>query len=243
MKYLLLILFTLALPLVAFCDTGTLTASAAPVFAPGATTTHGYYDLITLTHDYAGDATLQASATGAVSGKRTTLKITSSGTTQYVLTFGSGFTSQGTLVLGTTSGVVWMVEFVYDGTYFRECSRIRQAPALVVVPITATTCTLPYSEGAQYTFTPTTSTINLAIDKAGRIGAVINLRIIYDSSTACTTTFTTNIKTAQPFINTGFSDTEATALYGTTSYTSCYVTFVSDGTNWRIASGTELMAN
>lgn len=56
-------------------------------------------------------------------GQTITLEITTSGTTSYTLTFGSGVKNQGTLVTGTVSGKVFKLTFEHNGTYFVEISR------------------------------------------------------------------------------------------------------------------------
>jgi hypothetical protein len=66
-------------------------------------------------------ATLNVS--GGVSGEHLTLRVLTSGTTSYTLTFGTGFSSTGTLATGTTDAKVFVVSFVHDGTAFREVAR------------------------------------------------------------------------------------------------------------------------
>lgn len=56
-------------------------------------------------------------------GKRISIVITTSGTTSYTVTFGSGFKTTGTLTTGTVSGKVFTISFVGDGTNFNETSR------------------------------------------------------------------------------------------------------------------------
>lgn len=51
------------------------------------------------------------------------LVITTSGTNSYTLTFGTGFKSTGTLATGASSGKVFVVQFVSDGTTYHEVSR------------------------------------------------------------------------------------------------------------------------
>lgn len=123
MKYLLSFLAVFALSVCgALADTAAITASTTPVFGPGQGISNGQYDL--LTYVPAQDATFSSNNTGAVSGKRCVLKVTSSGTTSYTLTFSSTyFASAGTLSTGITSGTVFLVEFQYDGTLWRELKR------------------------------------------------------------------------------------------------------------------------
>lgn len=51
------------------------------------------------------------------------LVVTTSGTSSYTLTFGTNFKSTGTLATGTSSGKVFTVMFVGDGTNMNEVSR------------------------------------------------------------------------------------------------------------------------
>lgn len=62
-------------------------------------------------------------APAQVSGKTIRFIFTTSGTTSYTLTFGTGFKSQGTLATGTVSGKVFALEFVSDGTNYNEVAR------------------------------------------------------------------------------------------------------------------------
>ncbi len=52
-----------------------------------------------------------------------TLIITTTGTTSFTLTFGTGFVSQGTLATGTVSGKVFTLSFISNGTSVIEQSR------------------------------------------------------------------------------------------------------------------------
>lgn len=195
-----------------------LTAGSTVTFAPANDGIRFY----TLTP--AQSETINATTTNAVKGDFYTLQITTSGTSSYTLTFNTGFTGLGTLVTGTTSGIIYEVVFVYDGSSFREVDRRRQSNFAITVPYTSTTSTLPYAEGVQlYNFTPTTSE-NLAFSAVGRAGAVIYLHIIGDGSAARTITFTTNAKP------------NGTLATGSSGATDSFATFISDGTNWRQTS-------
>ncbi len=55
--------------------------------------------------------------------QRISIVITTSGTTSYVVTFGTNFKSTGTLTTGTVSGKVFVIDFVSDGTNFNEIAR------------------------------------------------------------------------------------------------------------------------
>lgn len=63
------------------------------------------------------------SASNITAGQRINLVITTSGTSSYTLTFGTNFKSTGTLATGTTSGKVFVVAFVSDGTNLNEVAR------------------------------------------------------------------------------------------------------------------------
>lgn len=56
-------------------------------------------------------------------GERWTLIVTTSGATSYTLTLGTGFKAQSTLVTGTTTGKVFSLHFISDGTKMVEQSR------------------------------------------------------------------------------------------------------------------------
>ncbi len=68
-----------------------------------------------------GDCTFNAS--GGVAGQLCTFIITTSGTSSYVLTFGTNFKSQGTLATGTVTAKIFTVTFRYDGTNWCEIAR------------------------------------------------------------------------------------------------------------------------
>lgn len=63
-------------------------------------------------------------ASGGISGARMTFIITTSGTSAFVLTWGTNFKTVGTLSTGTTTGKVFCVTFVCkDGTSWFETGR------------------------------------------------------------------------------------------------------------------------
>lgn len=62
-------------------------------------------------------------ATGGVAGQTCSFVITTSGVSSFVLTWGTAFKTVGTLATGTTSGKVFTVSFIYDGSNWSECSR------------------------------------------------------------------------------------------------------------------------
>ena len=51
------------------------------------------------------------------------LMVLTSGTTSRIITFGSGFKSTGTLTTGTTSGRVFVIHWISDGTNLYEAGR------------------------------------------------------------------------------------------------------------------------
>lgn len=69
------------------------------------------------------NSTRTLTTTVPYAGREVVLKILTSGTTSYTLTFGSGFKSTGTLATGTTSSRVFIIRFVSDGTKLYETSR------------------------------------------------------------------------------------------------------------------------
>lgn len=70
----------------------------------------------------AGSETLNMASVPA-KHQRLVLVITTSGTSSFTITFGTGFKSTGTLATGTVSGKVFVVVFDCDGVNFNEASR------------------------------------------------------------------------------------------------------------------------
>ena len=62
-------------------------------------------------------------ATNLAAGQRVDVVITTSGTNSYTLTFNTNFKTTGTLATGATSGKVFVVAFVSDGTNLIEVAR------------------------------------------------------------------------------------------------------------------------
>ena len=62
-------------------------------------------------------------ATGGLLGQTVTIKVTTSGVSAFVLTFGTNFKSQGTLSTGTTTAKIFCVRFQYDGATWLEIAR------------------------------------------------------------------------------------------------------------------------
>lgn len=69
------------------------------------------------------NSTRTLTTTVPVAGTRRTLKILTSGSTSYVLTFGSGFKTTGTLTTGITTNRIFIVNFISDGTNMLETGR------------------------------------------------------------------------------------------------------------------------
>ena len=106
---------------------GTLTAkvvgsAAAVALTPGATpainATLGKIFTMTPAQNQA------FTVTGGIVGQELLLKILTSGTNSYDLTFGSGFGANGgTLATGTADAKTFVARFVHDGTSFVEVGR------------------------------------------------------------------------------------------------------------------------
>lgn len=56
-------------------------------------------------------------------GIRCSVEILTAGTSTFTVTFGTGFKAIGTLATGTTSGRIFSVGFLSDGTYLHETGR------------------------------------------------------------------------------------------------------------------------
>ena len=75
--------------------------------------------LFTLTPAHTG----QLNVTGGIAGQVIFFDITTSGTNDYTLTFGTGFKSTGTLATGTVTAKEYTLMFVSNGTNFVEAAR------------------------------------------------------------------------------------------------------------------------
>ncbi len=95
--------------------------STVSALTPGATVTLNCAlgDVFTLTPAEAETI----NATNLAAGQRVNVVITTSGTNSYTLTFNTNFKITGTLATGATSGKVFVVAFVSDGTNLNEVSR------------------------------------------------------------------------------------------------------------------------
>lgn len=69
------------------------------------------------------DQSATVNASNVVNGQSVYLVITTSGTTDYTITFGTNFKSSGTLATGTTDGAVHVVEFISSGGSLVEVNR------------------------------------------------------------------------------------------------------------------------
>ncbi|MGD0826574.1 MAG: hypothetical protein ABSA09_00600 [Desulfobaccales bacterium] len=94
-----------------------ITTALTPGSTVAITATAG--DVYTLTPGQAESITVSA----GTEGQDLYLKILTSGTSSYTLTFGTGFHSAGTLATGTSSGAVFMMHFKNIGGTFCEVSR------------------------------------------------------------------------------------------------------------------------
>lgn len=70
----------------------------------------------------AQDATINATTVG-LQGQPLFVKVLTSGTSSFTLTFGANFKSTGTLATGTTTAKTFMIQFLSDGTNYVEVSR------------------------------------------------------------------------------------------------------------------------
>lgn len=62
-------------------------------------------------------------ATGGTAGQRLSFVITTTGTTSRTLTWSTNFKPAGTLATGTTSGKMFVVNFIYNGSLWVETGR------------------------------------------------------------------------------------------------------------------------
>lgn len=96
--------------------------STKTALTPGATvtvtSTTGNFFTLTPAQDEAINAT-----TVGVQGQPLIIKVLTSGTSSYTLTFGTNFKSTGTLATGTVTAKTFMVGFLSDGTNYIETFR------------------------------------------------------------------------------------------------------------------------
>ncbi len=95
--------------------------SEVEALTPGATVTLNCAlgDVFTLTPAEAESI----NATNLAAGQRVNVIVTTSGTNSYTLTFNTNFKTTGTLATGTSTGKVFVVAFVSDGTNLNEVAR------------------------------------------------------------------------------------------------------------------------
>lgn len=99
---------------------GGISAAAATSATTGVMTVNMTTSVITITPT--GACTFNAS--GGVAGQIITFSITTSGTSSFVLTFGTNFRKVGTLATGTTSARFFSVTFIcINGTIWQEIGR------------------------------------------------------------------------------------------------------------------------
>lgn len=94
---------------------------AVAVVTPGATPALDASAANVFTYVPGQAATLSVS--GGASGESLTLIVTTSGTSSYTQTFGTGFKSTGTLATGTSDAKQFVVSFIHDGTNYVEVAR------------------------------------------------------------------------------------------------------------------------
>jgi hypothetical protein len=99
--------------------TGVLMSSSVTPVAAGTMTVTMNKSVYTITPTNA--CTFNAS--GGIAGQYCTFVITTSGASSFTLTWSTNFKVTGTLATGTSSGKVFTIEFVYDGTNWNETSR------------------------------------------------------------------------------------------------------------------------
>lgn len=93
--------------------------AAAPATTGTMTTTLTNLTVMTITPT--GACTFNAG--GGIAGQQCSFIVTTSGTTAFVLTWGTNYKTIGTLSTGTVTAKVFTVNFVYDGTNWNEQSR------------------------------------------------------------------------------------------------------------------------
>ena len=101
--------------------TSTTSAGAVSILTPGATpsldpTLGNVFTLTPAQHE-------TINAASVISGQTISIVVTTSGSSSYTLTFGTSFKSTGTLATGVSSGKVFTVTFVSDGTNYNEVAR------------------------------------------------------------------------------------------------------------------------
>jgi hypothetical protein len=102
---------------------GRVNLEATLALTPGTTVTATPGSATVLTLTPAQAETINLTTTGMASGHRFTLVVTTSGTSSFTLTFGTGFKTTGTLATGTVTAKVFTISFAYDGTNANELSR------------------------------------------------------------------------------------------------------------------------
>jgi hypothetical protein len=167
-------------------------------------------------------------ASGAPAGMRVTLKIVTSGTTSYDVTFGSNFKTSGDIFTGIVANKVFTVDFVMDfsGTLC-EVGRSLPFPSGATTLGTSGTVSLDPTIADVYAITPTGGvTLNAT---SAPIGKRITIVYTTSGSSSFTTTFGTNFKT---------TGTLATGTVGGKVIT---ISFMGDGVNMNETSRTVAM--
>jgi hypothetical protein len=165
-------------------------------------------------------------ATNAPIGKRLVFFITSFGSVSVDVTFSTNFNSKGPVPTGPTAGLLFIVEFVGDGTTMNEVSR--NAP-IELSAFGTTNGTLSVDPGVAETFTITPNgavTFNATLAPVGKRIAFI---VITSGTSSYNVTFSTN------FISTGVLAT------GAVSNKRFVLDFIGDGVNFVEMSRTTAM--
>lgn len=201
--------------------TATIAGGSAPSFAPSVTQR-------TFRHTPTTNETFIGVTTNAEKGELYNLVVTTSGTNSYQLVFGTNFSPVGPLTTGNVTATVFTLQFVYDGTLFREVSRTRISTAGIALTSSANV-TMYWGDGVKlFHFTPT-GAVTLAAANVARAGEVFSVKITTSGTTSYVVTMGSNLRT------TGALST------GTTNGKTFMLTFQSDGTYWNEISRTTAM--
>jgi hypothetical protein len=164
----------------------------------------------------------------AIPGQRCVLKVLTSGTTSYQVSFPSGFSVSGDLFTGVVNNCVYTIDFVMDfsGTLC-EVGRSKPIPQVVALGTTGTVSLDPTVGHEVFTITPSGAvTLNAASAPVGKRATLV-------VTTSGTSSF--NITPTTNFKSTGALAT------GTVSGKVFTISFIGDGTNMNEVSRTAAM--
>ncbi len=167
-------------------------------------------------------------ASGAPPGMRTTLKVATSGTTSYDVSFGTGFAISGDLFTGVVNNVVYTIDFVMDfsGTLC-EVGRSKPIPQVVTLGTTGTVSLDPTVGHEVFTMVPSGAvTLNASSAPVGKRATLI---ITTSGTSSFNVTPTTNFKSTGAL---------ATGVVSGKVFT---ISFIGDGTNMNEVSRTGAM--